>query len=392
MDALIALPLNLLLVLLVIVPVLLFARHQRARRDEAWASLARERGLHFEPGTWLKPGRIHGEAQGVPVQIRNVTRGSGKSQQLYTVAEARLPGSLPEGLALGREGFDTKVAKLFGGQDIQVGDPLVDEALRVRGRSETEIRQALAGEVGHRVVQVLASHHRYSRVDGGEVVLESHGNALRPRIDGMLDDAVALVLTLADAFERPWWTLAERHGLALSRVGRTTVLQGSVDGMAVSVRAERESERFQTRIRVSLPFELPGGLELRLARRDGGEGRQGVGLGDPVLDGLVAATARDPAAGRALVAAADPADDLHGRLLGVLHGHPGSVVTSHEVVLRAEGVDPAALDEQLQLALDLARVLARTAQRMPGGAPLAATPEADAATRARAAQAQRRPT
>ncbi len=75
------------------------------------------------------------------------------------------------------------------------------------------------------------------------------------------------------------------------------------------------------------------------------------------------AAAVDPDAGRRLVAAAAPNDDLHGLLLGLLHGHPGSRVTSHEIVLTDARVDPALASQWLEECLALSAALGRAAER-----------------------------
>ena len=64
-----------------------------------------------------------------------VSTGKSTSTVTQAVTALRLPALMPE-LAVTPEGFGAKVAKVFGGQDVQVGDYAFDKAFRVRADDE----------------------------------------------------------------------------------------------------------------------------------------------------------------------------------------------------------------------------------------------------------------
>jgi hypothetical protein len=99
------------------------------------------------------PWRISGEYCGVPVRIFPETRSSGKSSTTWLVVRALFRDTIPYKLRAGKESFFDKVGKtLFGLQDVEVGDFVFDEAIRIKASdpaaasvlfSRPETREAL---------------------------------------------------------------------------------------------------------------------------------------------------------------------------------------------------------------------------------------------------------
>ena len=175
------------------------------------------------------------------------------------------------------------------------------------------------------------------------------------KMSEMLDAAVGLARALAHARRTPWEQLAHKHGLDEVDVGHSAWLSGTVASMPVRVRAGQRSSKPDASITIELPAGLPPGLTIQVAPRDGrGEGLK---LGDPVLDGTVLVTCSDAEAARALLRADADGQGLHGALLAVIHGHPGSTVTDKAVTVVADTAAPEVVDGLLSDGLALARML-----------------------------------
>ena len=137
------------------------------------------------------------------------------------------------------------------------------------------------------------------------------------RLPGILDAMCALAEAIEARLRRPWDELAEAHGL----VGGYGLLCGEIDGVPVRVEPEQ--------VRLGHGLDLPEGIVVAHKERLDGEA-----LGDPVLDLCLRTTAPwsvEPQAAEAL--------------LEVLHGRPGSRLTTEELEVRIVGeeLEPALL-------------------------------------------------
>jgi len=84
------------------------------------------------------PWRIFGEYGGVPVRIFPETRSTGKSSTTWLVVRALFRDTIPFKLRAGKESIFDKVGKtLFGLQDVEVGDYVFDEAVRIKASDPT---------------------------------------------------------------------------------------------------------------------------------------------------------------------------------------------------------------------------------------------------------------
>ncbi|NOY27892.1 MAG: hypothetical protein GXP62_18670, partial [Oligoflexia bacterium] len=365
------------------VVAMLLLRRRHKQQSLAWERIAKREGLTLDKGGFLGRLKMSGLVDGVPVKISVLIRGSGNAQVRYTVVRATSPVSLPHGLQVSREGIGASVAKLFGGQDIQLGDSLLDPDLRIRGVDEDVIRQVLKDGGVRPILPRLVTADPHSRIERDDVVLEEKGRK-DARLEHNLGTAVALAKALGAAVQQPWMDLAERTGLALRQVDGGVQFDGSLDGLRVAGRVllGRSDPGTHTTVRVTLPATMPAmGISLldrTHLRGDRPDADLGLRLGDPVLDGLIRVDARQPDKARALLTGPIALEtDLHGKLLAVVHGHPGSVVTSREVRVVSPGATAEHAGELVDLALDLARALctalsaAEAAARSAGEEPAA---------------------
>lgn len=87
---------------------------------------------------------IAGEVDGHDLRVRTETVKAGGSSRLYrTIYSARLMRPLGFSMVLRREGLTTKLDKIFGEQDIEVGQPDFDGRYLIQGNDPQAIRTFL---------------------------------------------------------------------------------------------------------------------------------------------------------------------------------------------------------------------------------------------------------
>jgi hypothetical protein len=126
-------PLFIPIVIVVFAAVAILSMKNRQARLEAWRAFSAKHSLNMiSAGSWSNP-RLVGRFRGLDVTLQIEVHGSGKHKKTYTRASARFPMPMPRGLNITSEGFTDRLAKLVGGQDIELGIPKVDNQLRIKG-------------------------------------------------------------------------------------------------------------------------------------------------------------------------------------------------------------------------------------------------------------------
>lgn len=138
--------------------------------------------------------RLDGVVENTPVAFELV----GSAGAFHTVAIAVPSAALEGHLEVTREGVLAKLGKLFGAQDIVLGEDAFDRAFLVKGTSELTVRALLRPEVREEMLGMGVVRLAYD--DGTEqhhvpmVILELAGIATEPP---WLDRALALVIEVA---------------------------------------------------------------------------------------------------------------------------------------------------------------------------------------------------
>ncbi|MFT5680028.1 MAG: hypothetical protein ACI8RZ_000933 [Myxococcota bacterium] len=333
-------------IVLILLGVMLYAQHQAAEMERHWRAIAAERGLEWLPGGWFTTPKLIGKQGDYGVEVGIENRSHGKSTTPYTTVRARPTRPLPRELRLTQEGFTATFGKLFGGQDILIGDAFLDSKLRIRSADEAATKALFREPTLRRAVGALANGCTYSRLENTEVILEQQGK-LSVGVDRMLDDVLQLVAALDGAPLAPWQAVSSRLSLNLIDQGSRANLSGTHRGQRVVLSVNLAAR--QTIIDVPITG-LPSGLSITAGKKS-----DAIRLGDPVLDGMVSATGRNPDAIRTLLRD----DDLRGELLSVIHAWPGSAVTPRGVRLIMPGAAAEGLDARLEEATTLAATLTR---------------------------------
>ena len=157
--------------LFVMIIVIIINVVQRQRRNEAWGRVAKRRRFRFAAG---RRGTLKGEINGHPVVVHEVKRGSGKHRHTNTRIKLTLSSPLPVDLELTKEGIFSGIGKLFGSQDIEVGDPGFDGSVTVKGRDVPAIRSFLTPDRRLHCRRFLTSGIR-SRISRTSVETEVRG-------------------------------------------------------------------------------------------------------------------------------------------------------------------------------------------------------------------------
>lgn len=162
------------------------ARASAARRY--WEEFAASHDLSLVPGTVFTHPMMSGAWHGVEVRAWTESRGSGKSRRTVTVVEATVPGRLPVGLTLSRQGLGSSLLKLLGTKDLEVGDKAIDGAFLIEGGASGAVGGLLLQPAVRAELLAFIAAFPDGKVEHGKVRVERRGTAtddLGDRIDAV---------------------------------------------------------------------------------------------------------------------------------------------------------------------------------------------------------------
>ena len=168
------------------------------KADAAWRAYASSHAMQYQPPRgWLHPEwpRAEGSLEGVAVAIEvaiHVTH-----LDYSTACVAGMNGPAKGDLEVSREGFSSKVARLWGAQDLVVGDDPFDRAFVVKATPTALAAELLAADVRAEMLALRADRLTYGNGEHGQrglVVVEFMGVV---EDAGVLDRGLRLVAGLA---------------------------------------------------------------------------------------------------------------------------------------------------------------------------------------------------
>ncbi|MGV3724510.1 MAG: HEAT repeat domain-containing protein, partial [Actinomycetota bacterium] len=112
-------------------------------QEEIWGQLSREIGGSLTSGAWSGM-KVQAQTGDWIVTLDTYTQSTGKSSVTYTRIRAPFLNRDGLQLAIYRAGLFTELGKLFGVQDLEVGDPFFDETFVVQGNDEAKVRALFA--------------------------------------------------------------------------------------------------------------------------------------------------------------------------------------------------------------------------------------------------------
>ncbi|MFB6350330.1 MAG: hypothetical protein ABEN55_00805 [Bradymonadaceae bacterium] len=128
---------------LFLVAILGYSFYRRQKAAQAWENFANIHDLSYHPGGWFGQFGMAGDYREESVRVRTEKRRSGKNSKTYTVYSVELPPTAPMDLVMYDERLFSKLGKLVGGQDIEVGRPEFDDAFIIKGGNPDQIREFL---------------------------------------------------------------------------------------------------------------------------------------------------------------------------------------------------------------------------------------------------------
>jgi len=148
----------LVLIVIVFMAVIGYVAYRAHQRTVAtWRAVAGRLGLQIAGGSGVSRPTISGKLNGLPVRIDTYTQRSGNNSTTYTRYQVQYP-SLGFDLSLKREGGLSFIGKLFGVEDIQIGDPVFDGAFKIKTSDRNRLLALLTPSVRQGLFRLMASH------------------------------------------------------------------------------------------------------------------------------------------------------------------------------------------------------------------------------------------
>lgn len=178
--------------IVVVLTVLAKLAQQAASAETAWRAAAKELGLTYDSGSILgNRRRIFGIVDGIAVVVDATSTRTGNTTSTNTRLDATLPRALGLGLDLRPEGMLATISKLFGTQDILVGDPGFDSSVMVQAADARRVSAWLTPPRRRAIGQFVQAN------SGGRVSDAGVSVAIR----GVVRDAAVLVRTVREIVE-----------------------------------------------------------------------------------------------------------------------------------------------------------------------------------------------
>jgi hypothetical protein len=149
--------------------VVVFSIFNSRARQAGWREAASQAGLAYEPGSfWGKSPFISGVFHGRSLALDTFSTNTGKNRTTYTRLVVALENPAAISLSLSGEGLGSKMGKLVGMKEIQLGDAEFDSRFFVRGEPEMAVQRLLAN-----------SSLRQKLLDARSVNIEVHDRTIR---------------------------------------------------------------------------------------------------------------------------------------------------------------------------------------------------------------------
>jgi hypothetical protein len=170
----------------------------------AWQAFAQEQHLRLlDAGTWSNP-RMEGRYRDLAVTLQIEVRGSGKHKKTYTRAIARFPMTMPRGLNITSEGFSDRLAKLVGGQDIEIGHAALDRQLRIRGEDVPAVLDLMENWRARNAIAAFVARDPSATVTQHQCTIVRHGFVHVPsELRGMLEGVCRAVTEIRRGLQEP---------------------------------------------------------------------------------------------------------------------------------------------------------------------------------------------
>ncbi len=136
-------------------------------KEEIWSQLSQEIGAAYQPGGFFTGGKVVLTHRQWQITLDTYTVSTGKSSTKYT--RMRAPYVNPDGFRFNiyRENVFSRLGKLLGLEDIEIGDSFFDEEFIIQGTSEDLVRRLLANTSIRQLIQSQPAIHLQVKNDEG---------------------------------------------------------------------------------------------------------------------------------------------------------------------------------------------------------------------------------
>ena len=111
--------------------------------EEIWKKLCAEIGAHYVEGGFWKGDKVEATHGPWTITLDTYRVSDGKTSVEYTRMRAPFLDSGGFRFTVYRKGFFSEIGKLFGMQDIEIGDPAFDDAFILKSNDDLKLRELL---------------------------------------------------------------------------------------------------------------------------------------------------------------------------------------------------------------------------------------------------------
>ncbi len=265
-----ALVITLAVIVFGVVAVTVAVRQMEAAK-QAWERAGATLGLQVSRGSFFSRPRMEGTMGPLRILVDTFTEGGGNNNQTFTRYRVGYP-DLGLGLELKAQTAFSRITRLFGAQDVEVGDASFDDTWVVKAADPAAVRAFLSSSRRLSLLR-LFSLHRRTKVDDSEIVLATKGLERNPdTLVSTTRRVVAAARRLIDEdglVDRMSQALDERLGGDFAATSRdiSTIVRphpDDVDGRILEVETLAASGRKEEAARAArkLAEVLPGDPEV----------------------------------------------------------------------------------------------------------------------------------
>ena len=136
-------------------------------KEEIWSQLSREIGANYEEGGFFKNGKVVLSHRQWEITLDTYTVHTGKSHITYTRMRAPFVNRDGFRFKIYRKNVFSGIGRLFGVQDVEVGDAFFDDQFIIQGEPEHLVRSLLINGMIRQLIQNQKDIHFQIKDDEG---------------------------------------------------------------------------------------------------------------------------------------------------------------------------------------------------------------------------------
>lgn len=185
-----------LIVIAIVAAIVIFQAHQTKTHNETYRRVARRFGGRATEGSGFARPTLSFEHQGAWVLV-DVHATGGKHKTYYTQVHIAWPDKATR-CEVYPERFTSRLGKMLGMQDVEIGSPEFDRDFIITGSSARDLRELLAPPVQHSIYnlrRLFYNDHIYVSISSGKMLVKKLGLI---RQEAQLEELILAALELYD--------------------------------------------------------------------------------------------------------------------------------------------------------------------------------------------------